>query len=1160
MTGLFGSSGGAGGGLFGGGGYGISAARPAPKKRKAAWWEKAIDAGAGVLGGIAHTVGDGPMELLTGGKWESQVDDIGRFIIEDYKKRYTSWDDFKSDPVAGVLDVLTVGAAAFTLGGSLAVRGAALAGRAGAAAKFAGLAESADLTTLGRMVGTKHPAFLKAVASEEAAAASALGKKGMIDAALSGQRGRVIVRPDGTVLTPARGALRGVDGSLLETIPLAQSPLRRLMQTSGHTISNRAPKRGLIGSEVRAAKQHNRIDRILDENTVKATFGAGGAQAVRKAAKKLDEREEAALFARNTLGTADEGPAALAGMYGRNADELESALQLPAHLQRRIADEAAIGMQVLKAAGKDGDRATVAREVADQIREEAQAAAENPQQSERLMQKLAAANKIAERADAKELDTYVQHKANLAEAMREGEPLIQQLRMRRDILNMAEVDTLFRAPTKLMLRVEKAQGSASRFTTEFIKGDLNKNVREGMADGTMLARMALGRELTEDEAKALVVRTHTKVHDRKQTAREVRGKYAKRPSAPKTKPSSTPTFSKYSRGYNFAYAQDSMSPAAVFRSWNEARAYKAKTRVLKRVAASGIRIDSEEQRAALKATGEFEFVGGKHDILKKASVLRDKLDNEVRLIVGDSFAREEASDVLGELLAKHVDDAAEYAMPKVYFKHLTTELRRADNFVTRLIDTPTAIFRAAVLNLRPAWMVNNFIGQSMLLLYSQGVLHGVREYMTEVNRAVKTGALRKSDEFAGILDESAGALTMGAGTQAKELAEAGIAAERGYGLGWLVKWPGLRRMRDQAGKPEGSLAAHTLALSVKAMPSGLKGLSDFMGRVNSVLTDDIPRRAAFMGAARPIISRVKKLNPELSDEDALRIALADDDVAARLVDRTMGDLIDFSRMNTAEREVVRRLLPFYGWLKGITLRTGRLVRDDPHKALASYQLGRGYVDGAEARWGGSMPGNLKGAIRVGTDENGEPRIVTVNGMNIFQTPADIAGIAANLLGKGEMKLGGTHPFSQLNPIVKAPVEVAIGRDLFFGGPLYSSPEKGVANMGILDKPWTPEDESRSKPAAMASRYLAALGPMALYQRYKKAGPFGEEEQRLLARDRSDTIGAYLGLPQATLNVERAEALANDAVKYGLVRYDPTAGETPGVFGRQQQSTASTPIF
>lgn len=1175
MTGLFGSSGAT------GGGFNFVAAAPAsrPKKPKdPAWYEKAIDTGAGILGGMLttgwHALADPVAEVATGGAYESKIDDIGMAIVDDYKKRYSSWDDFKSDPVAGVLDVLTVAAAAFTLGGSVAARTAATGNAAGKAAKFAGLAPSADLTTLGRMVGTKHPSFIKAVGAEEARAAAALGKKGVIDKAVSGQKGRVIVRSDGTVMTPMRGALRGIDGSELELIPLAQSPLKRLMQTSGHAISNRSPQRGLIGSEARAGKQQNRINRIIDENAVAATFGAGGARAVRKAAKKFTPEEEAAQFARNTIGNAPEGPKALAAFYGKQADEIEGALAMPAHRKARLADEAIIGSQVLKAATVGGKVSAkraeeLARQAADGFREEL---ASNPG-DQTLLRKVASANKIAEKASAPDFEDYVNNKWTLNKAMGEADTILPALRLRQEMMNQDAVEQVFRAPTKLMLRVEKAQGAASRYTTDFIKGDLNKNVRDEIADGSLLARMVLGRDLTPDELAAIVVRPHSRVQGRAVTAREMRGQYAKRPTAPKTRPGSVPEFSKFSRGYNFSNALDSMSPASVFKVWNESRAFRAKARVMRSAANSGVRIETDEQRRMFASHPDFELVGGKNDLLKQAASLRDKLDNEVRLIVGDSLVRDEASGVLEALLAKHVDEAAEWAMPKVYYKHLTQELRRADNFVTRLLDAPTAVFRAAVLNLRPAWMVNNWVGQSMLLMYSQGVLHGAREYMSEVNRAARAGRLsgrvagRDIDvgpnaptEIGQIIDQKAGALAQGAGTQAKELAEAGIAASKGVGIKSFVEHPTIRIKESWEAGAKGSLAANTLMLPFRTAGYSLKTLSDFMGNVNSVLTDDIPRRAAFMGEVRPLIKRAQQLDPNLSTEDAMRLVLEDDEVTARLIDRTMGDLIDFSRMNTAEREVVRRLLPFYGWMKHITLRTGRLVRDDPFKANVSYQIGAQYIGGSEERLGTQAPGALAGALRIGTDENGEPRIIPLNGMNIFQTPADIAGIAGNLLGKGEVKLGGSHPFSSFNPAIKAPLEVAIGRDLFFGGPLYSNPEKGVMNTGVLDKPWTPEDESASKPQAVAARYLASLGPIALYERYKKAGPYSADEQRLLVRDSADAWLQYLAAGPATLNSEKAADMANNSVQYGLVQYDPTKGESPGVFGRAQPSTTTTPIF
>lgn len=1165
-----GLSGGSSGGVsYAGLSYGSSADRKPKAKRRDHWWEKAGAAAAGVLVGTATSAGhllfDPVAEIATGGSYESKIDDIGKAIVDDYKDRYSSWDSFKSDPLAGVLDVLTIGAAFFTLGGSLAVRGASLGASATKAARFGGLEASADLTTLGRMVGTKDPRFLRALAKEEADASATLGRKGPIDKLLTGKdasgfNGRVRVAADGTVFAPRRGKLVGIDGTLLETIPLASSPLRRGMTQAGLAVSNskRFTDTAVIGSAARASKAQNRVDRIKGETAAAAVFGAGGARALRKATKDFDAADNAAAFAQNTTGAGLQGARSLGEMYGRHAEELEHVLTKPAHLQRRIKDEAAFGLTLVEKAKRDPAKARkiAAEEGAKALSESKELS--DPAAASRKLEEAVTWNRLAERASAGDLDTYVQQRHNLAEAMRNPGPVLEDLRRRRDLMLGDEIERVFKDPKRYRLveRVIDAQRRASHYTTEFIRGDLNKNVREEMADGTLIARMALGRDPTPEEMANLVVRPHGRPVTRTKNVREVRRKAEKRPTAPRDRPATAPEFSKYSRGYNFAYAQDSMSPGAVFKAFNEARAYKAKTMLLKRMANAGVLITSPEQRREFAQTGAYEFVGGDRKMLDRIASIQDRLDNEVRLIVGDKHVLDEASGFLTDLLAKYTDDAAEWAVPKGYHKHLTAELRRADNFLTRLVDAPTAVFRAAVLNLRPAWMVNNFVGQMMLLLYSQGVYHGLREYMSEVARSAKAGHLGvgartikhgSDDGVAGALRDRAGALS-GQGGMGRELAEAGQAAEHAVGVGRLVEHPFARFADSAAEGDKGALVAHTLMIPGRTLGYSLKTLSDFMGRLNTVLTDDIPRRAAFMAEVRPLLKRVDPKG-EMPADEALRIVLADDEVAARLVDKTMGDLIDFSRLNQAEREVVRRLLPFYGWMKGIFLRTGRLVRDDPHRAAVSYQLGAQYSEGAEERFGTPVPFYLRGAAKIGEDDEGNPRVLPLSGANIAQTPADIVGMGMSIVaGEGSLKAGGANPISQLSPIIKAPLEVFVGKDMFYGGPLYSDPSKGLANLGVDDNPYTPEDESRNPAAAIGARYLSALGPLALYQRYQSAGPLKQDDNRILARTKPDRLAAYLGYPAATLNPDAAAEAAADQSRYGLVKYDPSIGQYPVAVG------------
>lgn len=1267
-----------GGGIFGSG-TPVYAPAAKPKPKKEHWWEKAGSAAAGILAGTLDTAGhlvyDPVAEIATGGSHESKIDDIGKAILDDYQKRYSSWDDFKADPFASGLDVLTVAAAFFTGGGSLAVRGAGLLGSTGKAARIAGLARDAELTNLAKTAGVGSKEFRAAAGQREALIAAKAPKRGLTQRLIEGKdatgfNGRVRVGADGNVYVPREtGLMIGIDGTAAHTIPLSSSYLRRTAQQVGVDLSKKFPSAPVIGEFNRVGKIQNRVNRIKGENAQAAILGVGGSASVKRAIDALTPEDNAARDLLGTYGGAEGAPKAAAAMRRDRADMLDRRLKdghkadleafeqagntllekaakekeldlarvdkrgefHPAYLEevaresarelgpaaRAAAAEAKVLRKELRevereiAGGADPSaafsirprskvtreagpldasprNAVVAREAVARTQTLAgrkelyeQRLAKLEAKSDAMRRQIRANQRVAKALNAKgvqglraaldqvSLDTKTLRATDV-------QTVIDGLRARAALYDKAAVDEAYRNPGKHILRVLEAEGNAAKYTTEFIQGDLNVNVRQEIADGTLLFKMTMGREPTAEEAAKLIVRPHTRAATKSKNTREVVNPRDKKPSAPKDTLSNKPDSSSYSSGYNFQNALDSITPLGAFKAFNQSRAYRAKINVLRQAAQSGIKLDdatavslgyrdAADMKHALR--DDYEFVGGDRKLLDQAHALQDKIDNEVRLVVGEGVAREQASQLMQDLVVKYTDEAGEWAIPKAYHKALTAELRSADSFIQKLISTPTAIFRAAVLNLRPAWMVNNFVGQMFLLMYSQGIYHGVREYMTEISRAVKAGELRASNPLreykaiskgedyvrkqatikpametaeGGAIREKAGALT-GEGGASREFDEAGRLLSKDKGLARVFKDPRIRmqQMLERGGN-KASLAAHTLNL-VTAPAWTLKGLADYMGRVNTVITDDMVRRAGFMAEMRPIL---KRIDPDgvMPEGEALRIALADDTTAALLVDKTMGDLIDFSRMSQAERDFIKPFLPFYSWMKGITLRTGRIIKEQPATAALSYQVGKQYSNGAEDRFGGPVPDYLRGALRVGGSDK-DPRIVSLGGANSFQTPADLLKMGANVLGKNEGGVG-SNPLSMLNPVVKAPIEVFSGKDMFFGGPLYSDPSKGIANPGVDDNPYTPEDESTSTSGAIARRYLSSLGPLALYQRQQKAGPHQPTDRRIIERTARDTYLAYLGLPIGTLNLENAAKAASNTSRYGLVQYDPSKGEKP----------------
>lgn len=1240
--------------------YANAAAAPKPKKKKKkAWWEKGLDAASGVIGGfinIGEDIVAEPVDWISGSLYdhEATTDDLAKTIAKDYKYRYAPllaalgdtltfnrignrdkmatdhlaefWKRQKEDPFAAILDLVAVATLGASAAASASVKGASIASKGSKAGqvnrrgRFAGLEKSEELTELAQRKGTKNPNLLQKIADEEKLASASLGRKGVIDKALSGQAGRVKVLDDGTVLVPKKASLKHFTDTPIESIALASSPLRRSVQQVAARVSNAAPNTRIIGANARAGKLHNRVDRIVGENAVGAVVGTGVTlpvvgNSLRAAGKKVanDPKQEAALYARSTGATPDEIVASLQGKAQELGDIIKSpdgkarvhkefktsnaflheakskkwspqyaarvAKERSQELQKKAddlqkdlesrtrmveLDELEDGASVQKRGGVRNTSAGPIDPKGKSVIARSEVMPNKTVSKERRLKELEAelvrdSMKVQElRADAQvwsrthraitrkgadgleELQKRRAKYANLLTALDDPDRVLEAMKIREEIFHDKDVNKFFANPTRAMKRVEESQRKASAYTDDVIRNEMGVDAR---ADRKyMMAEMVKGRPLTDEEKAFIdevgIIRSHETTGSKKKNAK--RASKRRRPTPPSGKNTpQTPGYTKYSRGYNMTYAQDSLSPGQVFKNFNEARAWKRKKQIMDRAAASGIRITSPQQKADLAAEGLYEFVGGNDKMLNAARSVQDKLDNELKMIVGENVMRDQASEMLSAMLAKYTDEAAEYAVPRVYYKHLAQEFERADNFLTRVVDAPTSLFRAAVLNLRPAWIVNNFVGQMMLLMYSQGVYHGAREYMREVNRglggklALRPATREAREAEAEAMQRYASSLG-GSGSARAEYAEAGRMAQKSY-AGYLVDWPGLRRMRNQAGRPEGSMAAHSLALAAKSIPSGLKGLSDFMGKVNMVLTDDIPRRAAFMSEMRPIVAQMRKRNPDITLEEALDLTLSNEQTTARLIDKTLGDLIDFSRMNNAEREIIRRMVPFYGWIKGITLRTGRILRDKPMASNVSYQVGKEYVEGADERFGTEVPDFLQGALKV----NG--RIVPTGGLNIFQTPADVARMVLNPGRPGRLSFGQDSPMGTLNPVIKGLIEVGTGTDVFYGGNLYAKEGKqgpgDIFDPGFQDNPYVEGEDSRSQYNAYMSRYLTSLGPIGVYQRYKLAAE-KDDSAKLLQRSNRDILFQYLGLNRATLNKEKAGELANDNRQSIRVTFDP----------------------
>lgn len=226
--------------------------------------------------------------------------------------------------------------------------------------------------------------------------------------------------------------------------------------------------------------------------------------------------------------------------------------------------------------------------------------------------------------------------------------------------------------------------------------------------------------------------------------------------------------------------------------------------------------------------------------------------------------------------------------------------------ITDVFDAINNAFRFTVLYLKPAYAIPNIIGNAALNLVQQGFASPAN-----LARSARVNA-RLSADAAAKLDGMMG--------------EGFVRAISGEG---------------GAGR----------AVIDKAASIWSKGV-------------DVPfRRSAFLYEARRTL-RAAGMKPTWENVDKLLTDPALEQKLSEVVRRANKEIIDYGNLNATEREVVRRVVLFYPWVKGSTVYAGRFVLEHPIKAAAVAKLGQQGEQFALDTLG-PVPSRYKGAFKAG---------------------------------------------------------------------------------------------------------------------------------------------------------------------------------------------------
>jgi hypothetical protein len=603
---------------------------------------------------------------------------------------------------------------------------------------------------------------------------------------------------------------------------------------------------------------------------------------------------------------------------------------------------------------------------------------------------------------------------------------------------------------------------------------------------TIAENPALKEKLRKEQGRFVISTSMDEKVNGKIAASQIAG-MKKRLNAPPT-----PNSAKVRSGFNERFALDSTKPENLFVVNRVAREWKKSRELWDAVSSFGHNIP-----AGSPVPKGFRRVPG--EAINKFYESFDEFVNvDAPLIFDDPQVIRQFKQSVSEHM-NGIKPDGNFVIPESLYKRFMKELDPPMKIPG--LDQMTAAWRMSVVSaLRPAFLVNNFLGQTALLAIAHTNFKGFRSLV----QYATSPALRKE-------------------------------------------------LRQGAGALEGSGQASVLARQTSELAGASKvgqkigTASDAIGRFGQALTDDPFRRMAFAGEVLPTARKLMKQHkgdPDYTIHNAVQEVLADPKTMDRIERKVLDDLVDFDDLSRTERELVRRVLPFYSWTKGSGKIMVNLLMDRPLAVNVGVNLGLQYQEDLEKEFGGEIPDYVKGAIPFGKREGSQQKIWSTNAINPFVTPADTLsqGIQLATGGPSSIQPGPDNALSGANPVIKG-VLGAFGMPDPFTGRRQEPGLKGFAQ-GFANSLPQVQGLARSYPKTRM------IGDPTLTDDDLKEM---KANQLFRSSPRSEAL-KYLGIPYRNLNVDKAVEIGD---KKKLFEFTEIPSELKNKDG--EQAAEYTPV-
>lgn len=447
-------------------------------------------------------------------------------------------------------------------------------------------------------------------------------------------------------------------------------------------------------------------------------------------------------------------------------------------------------------------------------------------------------------------------------------------------------------------------------------------------------------------------------------------------------------------------------------------------------------------------------------------------------------------------------------VPKDMRRDIIREANDTTRFLQTFFETPQRFWRALVLGYRPAWIVNQAIG-NMFLLYATHGLYGMTREMLSL-----AGSRRTRDTYRQLkelIDTQAPDIT--STNEINSLIEQYRVDPEDSISEATTK---IERLRYETGKLYEKFMG---ARGPKGIPIGPEAWMRSISRT----VDDPARRLSFMITMRPHVRALqdaikRETGREVSYKEAAQRLLADDEFFDKTAQTVLDDMINFRDMSEAERKWVRPFIPFYSWVNGISRRSVRSLVETPGRAWLTYQQSRAGEEWLREKWGDVQDFVLE--YFPLSDKKSEERMLALRtgGFNPLSTPSDLIGTLQALVGDKEWT-GSENPFSMLNPVVKAMLETATGQDLYRNKKLQELQEPKQVNGH-----WVGGDPETGKLSLFSQRIMRQFPMVSAYE----GGTSVSYPDDFREKGWKYSAASYLGVPIASINGRVAVSMGREA--------------------------------